>query len=242
MKVCAIAAEYNPFHTGHAYQIRQARERTGCDVILAVMSGDFVQRGEPAVADKVRRAVCAIENGVDAVIALPYIYSTQSAGWFAHGAVSLMKLAGADYICFGSECGNLENLLDIADTPINPDHLQESLESGMSYPKAYSLLTTFMAPNDILAVSYLKEIAGTGIEPVPLSPRPRSASGIEPPTLREGKSNPRPLGYGPNALPLRYPAVLGRIPRPCRYLFIREFAEPAKRSLLVAPHYIFANS
>ena len=166
MKVCAIAAEYNPFHTGHAYQIRQARERTGCDVILAVMSGDFVQRGEPAVADKVRRAVCAIENGVDAVIALPYIYSTQSAGWFAHGAVSLMKLAGADYICFGSECGNLENLLDIADTPVNPDHLQESLESGMSYPKAYSLLTTFMAPNDILAVSYLKEIAGTGIEPV----------------------------------------------------------------------------
>lgn len=166
MKVCGIAAEYNPFHTGHARHIRLAREKSGCDVVLAVMSGNFVQRGEPAVADRVRRAVCAVENGVDAVIAMPYIYSTQSATWFAHGAVSLMKLAGVSHIAFGSECGNLDNLLEIAETPINPDHLHVSLDTGMSFPKAYSLLTTAMRPNDILAVSYLKEIAGTSITPV----------------------------------------------------------------------------
>ncbi len=166
MKICGIAAEYNPFHTGHAYHIDQARKHSGCDVILAVMSGDFVQRGEPAVLDKVTRAVTAVENGCDVVISLPYIYSTQSASWFAHGAVSLMKLAGVSHIAFGSECANLDNLLEIADTPVNPDHLHVSLETGMSFPKAYSLLTTAMRPNDILAVAYLKEIAGTDITPV----------------------------------------------------------------------------
>ena len=184
MKVCGIAAEYNPFHNGHRHQIEETRKKTGCDVILAVMSGDFVQRGEPAVADRVRRAVTAVENGVDVVIALPYLYSTQSATWFAHGAVSLLKLAGADYISFGSECANLENLQEIADTSVNPDHLHVSMETGMSFPKAYSLLTTAMRPNDILAVSYLREISGTGIQPV-LIPR---TSDYSDDTLREVSS------------------------------------------------------
>ncbi len=170
MKLCAIAAEYNPFHAGHAWHIEEARKKSGCDVLMAVMSGDFVQRGEPAVSDKVTRAVAAVKNGADIVVSLPYLYSTQSASVFAHGAVEIMKAAGATHIAFGSECANLENLLDIADTPINPDHLQENLDAGMAFPKAYSLLTTSMKPNDILAVCYLKEIAGTGIEPV-LIPR-----------------------------------------------------------------------
>ena len=178
MNLCGIAAEYNPFHTGHKYHIEETRRITGCDAVLAVMSGDFVQRGEPAVADKVRRAVTAVENGVDIVVALPYIYSTQSATWFAHGAVSLMKLAGVKWISFGSECANLENLQEIADTPVNPDHLHVSMETGMSFPKAYSLLATAMRPNDILAVSYLKELAGTGIEPV-LIPRTSDYSDTE---------------------------------------------------------------
>ena len=184
MKVCGIVAEYNPFHTGHAWHISQAREKSGCDIILAVMSGDFVQRGEPAVEDKVRRAVTAVENGCDAVICLPYIYSTQSAGVFAHGAVSLLKLAGVSYIAFGSECGNLENLLDIASTPVNPDHLHVSMDTGMSFPRAYSLLTTDMRPNDILAVAYLKEIAGSGIEPVLI----RRTSDYSDPELHEVSS------------------------------------------------------
>ena len=166
MKVCGIVAEYNPFHTGHAWHIQQARQKSGCDVVIAVMSGDFVQRGEPAVEDRVSRAVTAVQNGCDAVISLPYIYATQSAGIFAHGAVSLLKQAGISHLAFGSECGNLENLLDIASTPVNPDHLHVSMDTGMSFPKAYSLLTTAMRPNDILAVAYLKEIEGSGIEPV----------------------------------------------------------------------------
>ncbi len=110
MKTCGIIAEYNPFHYGHAYQIKQTREKTNADIIIAVMSGNFVQRGEPAIIDKWKRAKAAIENGVDVVIELPYIYATQAGSQFAHGAVTILKCANVDYISFGSECGNLENL------------------------------------------------------------------------------------------------------------------------------------
>lgn len=166
MKICGITAEYNPLHNGHLYHMEQARAQSGCDVLIAVMSGNFVQRGEPAIIDKWERAEAAVKNGIDAVIELPYTYATQSASVFAHGAVHILKLAGADSICFGSECGNLENLMEIAETSVNPDHLRELMNTGLSYPKAYSLLTSAMAPNDILAVSYLKEIMGTGIVPI----------------------------------------------------------------------------
>jgi predicted nucleotidyltransferase len=165
MRTCGIISEYNPFHNGHAYQIQKARELSGADCILAVMSGNFVQRGEPAIVDKWKRAEAAVRNGADVVIELPYFYATQSASRFAQGGVEALKIAGADAICFGSECGNLENLQEIADTPVNPDHLHVALDAGMSYPKAYSLLTSNMYPNDLLAVSYLRAIQGTNIHP-----------------------------------------------------------------------------
>lgn len=169
-KVCGITAEYNPFHNGHIYQIEKTREQTQCDVLIAAMSGNFVQRGEPAIVGKFDRAEAAVRGGIDVVIELPYVCATQSANNFASGAITLLKLAGANMISFGSECANLENLLEIAETPINPDHLHQSMDTGMSFPRSYSLLTTEMRPNDILAVAYLKEIAGTDIEPV-LIPR-----------------------------------------------------------------------
>jgi len=178
MKACGITAEYNPFHRGHAYQIAQTRKALGEDTVLvAVMSGSWVQRGEPAIIDKWQRAETACRSGIDLVLELPYFYATQSAGPFAHGAVSILKLAGVEAISFGSECGNLENLQEIADTPINPDHLHQSMNRGMSFPKAYSLLTTEMQPNDILAVSYLREIAGTGIRPILI---PRTTNYLDP--------------------------------------------------------------
>ena len=165
MKLCGIVAEYNPLHNGHIYQMNKAREISGCDVLAAVMSGNFVQRGEAAVTDKWKRAEAAVRNGADIVFELPYIYATQSAAKFAEGGVNILRLAGAEGICFGSECGNLENLQDIASTPVNPDHLHAAMDTGMSYPKAYSLLTSRMMPNDILAVAYLKQIQNTDIKP-----------------------------------------------------------------------------
>lgn len=165
MRTCGIISEYNPLHYGHIYQIVKAKEMSGADIMIAVMSGNFVQRGEPAIINKWVRAESAVRNGIDVVIELPYLYATQSATHFAQGGVDILKLAGVDSICFGSECGNLENLQEIADTPVNPDHLHESLDAGMSYPKAYSLLTSSLYPNDLLAVSYLRALKDTNIQP-----------------------------------------------------------------------------
>lgn len=166
MKTCGIICEYNPFHNGHKYQIEQTKKRTKADVMIAIMSGHFMQRGEPAFIDKWQRAQAAIHNGIDVVIELPYIYSTQAASQFAQGGVDILKLCNADYISFGSECGNLENLKEIAETPVNLNHIREIMDTGVSFPKAYSLLTSAMEPNDILAVCYLKAIQNTNIEPI----------------------------------------------------------------------------
>ena len=154
MKACGIIAEYNPFHEGHIHHIAETRRNTGTDCIIAVMSGNFVQRGEPAAIDKWARAEAAVRSGADLVIELPYLYATQSASQFARGGVRLLSLAGCTAMSFGSECGNLENLQEIADTPVNPDHIRTMMKTGAGYPKAYSLLTASMMPNDILAVCY----------------------------------------------------------------------------------------
>ena len=169
MKTCGIICEYNPFHNGHKYQIEQAKKKTNADVMIAVMSSHFMQRGEPAFIDKWKRAEAAIHNGIDVVIELPYIYSTQAASQFANGGVEVLKLCDADYISFGSECGNLDNLKDIADTPVNLNHVREIMDTGISFPKAYSLLTSAMEPNDILAVCYLKAMQDTKIQPILIS-------------------------------------------------------------------------
>ena len=166
MKACGIIAEYNPFHEGHIHHIAETRRSTGADCIIAVMSGNFVQRGEPAAIDKWARAEAAIRGGADLVIELPYLYATQSASQFAHGGIRLLQLAGCEAVSFGSECGNLENLQEIADTPVNPDHIRTMMKTGAGYPKAYSLLTANMMPNDILAVCYLREMKDTGMTPV----------------------------------------------------------------------------
>ena len=163
MKVCGIIAEYNPFHEGHKYQIEQVKKDH--DLVIVCMSGNFVQRGEPAIINKWKRAETAIKNGADIVIELPYIYCLQSASHFAQGAVELLKLAKIDTLCFGSEIGNLENLQEIAETSISVDNLKEVMKEGYSYPEAYSLLTSSMGPNDILGVAYLKSLQGTTIQP-----------------------------------------------------------------------------
>ncbi len=165
MKICGIIVEYNPFHNGHLYHIEKAREMTQCDVLIAVMSGNFVQRGEPAIIDKWKRAKQAIDSGVDCVFELPYLYATQSASHFAKGAISLLKLAQVNSIVFGSESNNIEELMDMASLNIHMDHIKEEMSEGHSFPKAYGLLTKSMGPNDILGVSYLREIQNTSIIP-----------------------------------------------------------------------------
>ena len=105
MKVNGIIAEYNPFHSGHAFHMEHARSATGADYTIVVMSGNFVQRGAPALLDKFTRARMALENGADLVLELPTCYAASSAEFFAKGAVSLLdKLGVVTHLCFGSEC------------------------------------------------------------------------------------------------------------------------------------------
>ena len=115
MKTLGIIAEYNPFHKGHAYHLQKAKELSGADYTVVVMSGSFTQRGLPALTDKYTRAKTALLNGADLVLELPTPYATGSAEAFAHGAVSLLDSLGCiDTLCFGSESGDLGSILSYA--------------------------------------------------------------------------------------------------------------------------------
>lgn len=144
MKTVGIIAEYNPFHKGHAYQLQKAKVLTGADYAVIVMSGNFVQRGAPAIVDKYVRTEMALRAGADLVLELPVSYATGSAEAFAQGAVSVLESLGCvDTLCFGSECGDIDALLSCArlfeEEPENyRTALQENLKQGLSYPAARS--------------------------------------------------------------------------------------------------------
>jgi len=168
LKATGLIVEYNPFHNGHLFHLQQARDLTQAEVIIAVMSGDFVQRGEPAIINKWERTKQALLSGVDLVIELPFVFTNQAASKFAYGAVTILDYLKTDYLVFGSETANLIELQDFADLNINPDNLKEIMKQGYAYPKAYGILAKEMGPNDILAVAYLKALKNTAIQPIPI--------------------------------------------------------------------------
>lgn len=176
MKTVGIIAEYNPFHNGHAYQIQKAKEITGADYCIVVMSGDFVQRGAPAMMDKYLRARIALLSGADLVLELPAYYALSSAEYFAGGAVCLLdKLGVVDNLCFGSECGDIDLLMTFARLLLNEDEtfkqtLQRNLRLGHSYPQARNTaieasspqltahINILTSPNNILGIEYCKAL------------------------------------------------------------------------------------
>lgn len=176
MSTLAIIAEYNPYHNGHAYLLAEAKRITGADNSIAVMSGNFVQRGEPALLNKYERAKLAVKEGIDLVVELPFCYSTGSAYDFASGAVAMVDSLGVvDYLCFGVECQDENILNSIADvleseTDNFKSVLKQRLSNGLSYPAARSnaiisvlrnsyyeevLKEILSSPNNILAIEYL---------------------------------------------------------------------------------------
>jgi predicted nucleotidyltransferase len=165
MKITGIVTEYNPFHNGHQYHIEQTRRMTQPDVLVAVMSGHFVQRGEPAICDKWQRTEIALRHGVDLVIELPIAFATQSAQTFAYKSVEILSLAQASDIVFGSESNDLETIKEIAQLNVNIDGLKESMRTGNSYPKAIGLLSGEYDPNDILGIGYCKAANHFNITP-----------------------------------------------------------------------------
>lgn len=182
MKILGIVAEYNPFHNGHLYHLKKSKELTNADATIAVMSGNFIQRGEPALLDKFTRADIAVKNGIDLVIELPLYYSVATAEKFAYGAIKILSECCVNCISFGAEENNLNILNSIAQTLVNESitfskELKNNLSKGISYPEARSnAVSTILGisnnilnkPNNILAVEYLKNILAlkSDIEPV----------------------------------------------------------------------------
>lgn len=175
MKVVGLITEYNPFHNGHLYHIRKAREVTGADTVIVVMSGNYVQRGVPAMMPKRLRAFAALEAGVAAVFELPVFFACGSAEYFAEGAIALLDALGCvDAICFGSECGDVKSLGKIAKILADePEEysvlLRNYLKSGLSYPRArQAALKSYFKdgtldmileqPNNILGIEYMKAL------------------------------------------------------------------------------------
>ena len=163
MRVLAIITEYNPFHNGHLWQIRRAREVIGCDYLLILQSGAFVQRGEPAVLDKWTRARMALAGGADAVLELNSSYALSSASRFAAGAIRLLNAAGVvTDLCFGAETADLPALERLAESR-REDVLRRALAEGKSYPAAEAVAhAAELTPNDILALEYLRALKDTG--------------------------------------------------------------------------------
>src|SRR5690554_4412644 len=185
MKVVGIIAEYNPFHNGHQHHILEAKKQTGADYVIVVMSGNFVQRGAPSIINKYSRAKAALESGADLVFELPVIYSTASAQYFSLGAISLLdKLGLVDYVCFGSESGDIESLTYIAKYLHNNSYeynkdINNLMKNGITFPEARQIAiknnnntiddNVISSPNNILGIEYIKAILELNSNIIPVS-------------------------------------------------------------------------
>ena len=191
MKICAIICEYNPFHNGHLYQIEQARALSGADVLLCVMSGNFVQRGEAAVASKYTRAKHAVLAGADAVIELPVPFATSNAELFAKGALHILsQIPEVSTLCFGAENADKQAFLQAASLLINePADISAQIKAltaqGLSYAKARAQACSgrikddiLLSPNNILGLEYTKAILSKKL-PIDILPIPRVGSGYK---------------------------------------------------------------
>lgn len=178
MNVVGFITEYNPFHNGHLYHLEAAKKLTGADYCIAIMSGDFTQRGAPAFSDKYLRAEMACRCGADLVIELPVYYAVSSAEYFASGAVALLdRLGVVNKLCFGSESGDLSLLQEAAGLFVKEpskyqEYLKTALKSGLSFPAARQaavhsylagnsktqLKSALLQPNNILGIEYLKAL------------------------------------------------------------------------------------
>ena len=167
MKATGIVVEYNPFHNGHKYHLEKAKKLNPENVIIAVMSGDFVQRGEPSIIDRWTKTEIALKNGVDMVVELPVFYSAQSAEIFAKGAIGILNELRCSTLVFGSESGDVEELKRISSLQESEEFkikLKERLKEGNSYPTAHSLTMkevlgeSELNSNDILGLEYIKAI------------------------------------------------------------------------------------
>lgn len=257
MNVLGIIAEYNPFHKGHLYQIKTLKEQTDADYVIIAMSGNFVQRGAPALMNKYARTQMALEGGADLVLELPVASATASAEYFAAAGVSLLHHTGVvTHLGFGVEQDNLPLLQKIARTllenpPAFQSCLQQELKNGLSFPaaRANALKATFSdsredteelqeilaAPNNILAIEYLKALSKLPASPLPC-PLLRKGQGYHDTALSEEFSSASAIrSYIRNNhetfdLPGREFSLLSNYPYP--FLFEDDFSQLLHYKLL----------
>lgn len=169
MKACGIVIEYNPLHNGHIYHLKKTKELSNCDVVIGVMSPNFVQRGEPSIVSKKERVEAALKAGINIIVELPTLYAVENANIFAKYALDILNSLKVDSICFGSESGDTKEFLNkYSKSSLLTPHLDflvsDLMDEGYSYPKAMSLALKQMdeirleTPNDILGLAYYNEI------------------------------------------------------------------------------------
>ena len=168
MNIIGIIAEYNPLHLGHIYQITKIKEQFPNSIIIVITNSCFTERGDIAIINKWDKTKIMLENNIDIVIELPFAFATQSADIFAKGAIEILNKLKIDTLAFGSESNNLEKLEKIVDTQLNNQEynikVKNYLKTGINYPTAMSkalndiLGYTITEPNDLLGISYIKEI------------------------------------------------------------------------------------
>lgn len=178
MEKIGIICEYNPFHYGHKYHINEIKKMYPDSIIILVMSGPFTQRGDASIINKWDKARIALDNNVDLVIELPFVFATQGADIFSHGAIEILKYLKVDKLVFGSESNNIRELKDLAMSALNNKAydilVKDYLSKGVNYPTALSKAlsdlngTIINTPNDLLGLCYIKEIIKqkANIEPI----------------------------------------------------------------------------
>ena len=179
MKVIGIIAEYNPFHNGHLYQINKIKEMYSDSLLIAIISTNFTQRGEISILNKWDKTQICLDNGVDLVVELPTLYATQSADIFAYGALKILNELKIDTLVFGTECDDIQLLYDLASIQLNNEEynllVKKYLDDGSNYPtamaKALGSITNMKIdkPNDLLGLSYVKEIIKNNYNITPIS-------------------------------------------------------------------------
>ena len=179
MKAIGIIAEYNPFHLGHLYQINKVKEMYPDSTIIAIISTNFTERGEISILNKWDKAKICLECGIDLVIELPTLYAIQSADIFAFGALKILNSLHIDTLIFGTECDDIDSLIKLAHIQINNKEynklVQDYLDKGINYPTATSKALADLSnikidkPNDLLALSYIKEIIKNNYPITPIS-------------------------------------------------------------------------
>ncbi|ADQ40720.1 protein of unknown function DUF795 [Caldicellulosiruptor acetigenus I77R1B] len=231
MKVAGIVVEYNPFHNGHLYHLQKTREITNADIVVGVMSGNFIQRGEPAIVNKWARTKMAILNGVDVIFELPFAYACNSAEIFAYGAISILNQLGVDFIVFGSECGDIDKLKETAKhLAFEEDDFKSSLKSylkeGYSFPKAreLALIKTCktnieFSSNNILGIEYIKWIYRLSSKIEPLTIKRIGASYNDPNLTQDTYASATAIRRNINNLQ----AIKNKMPSASYEILIEEF-------------------